>query len=213
LAVALLFSLPLIPLLHHTVTNVTNIESPPPVSLWAKMIAAVAWAPTLAWNLLLGRMLHVRDWWDWVDPQVLIGGYPFARDVARLQALGICGVVNMCAEYRGPCSAYARAGIEQLWLPTVDFTPPTLPDVDRGVAFIERFVSRGQKVYVHCKAGRARSATVVICWLYRDRRMSLQEAQQALLAARPHVNPHLTDRAVVRQFALANPRMALTSDG
>ena len=106
----------------------------------------------------------------------------------------------MCQEYSGPKSEYQRLGIEQLWLPTIDFNPPTFEDVTRGVDFIKKHASLGGKVYVHCKAGRARSATVVICWLVRHRSMALTEAQSHLLLKRPHVNARLSERVVVRQY-------------
>ena len=37
-------------------------------------------------------------------------------------------VVNLCAEYEGPTAAYARLGLDQLWLPTVDHVEPTVED-------------------------------------------------------------------------------------
>ncbi|MFN5274384.1 MAG: hypothetical protein ACK5E3_14335, partial [Planctomycetota bacterium] len=54
-------------------------------------------------------------------------------------------------------------------------------------------------------AGRARSATIVICWLVKHRGMSPQEAQAHLLACRPQVNPHLLKRPVVREFLGLKP--------
>ncbi len=83
----------------------------------------------------------------------------------------------------------------------MDFTPPTLKSVKAGVAFIQRFAERNEKVYVHCKAGRARSATIAICWLHQYRQMSMSDAQAFLLEKRPHVNPRLPQRAVVQEFA------------
>jgi atypical dual specificity phosphatase len=61
-------------------------------------------------------------------------------------------------------------------------------------------VSSGKKVYVHCKAGRARSATVVLCWLVHSRRMTPEEAQRLLLKVRPHVNARIYQRGVVLEY-------------
>lgn len=168
-----------------------------------RWIARLVFVPTLGWNLLLGRVLHLRHWWDQIDAGVYLGALPLARDVPRWQALGVGAVVNMCAEYAGPEAAYRRAGIEQLRLPTIDFTPPSLDQVQRGVAFIDAQLARGRGVYVHCKAGRARSGTVVLCWLIAARGMSPAAAQARILARRPHANPHLADRDVVRGFCRA----------
>ena len=38
-----------------------------------RWLARSLFFPTLGWNMLLGRALRVRHWWDWVDDQVLLG--------------------------------------------------------------------------------------------------------------------------------------------
>lgn len=167
---------------------------------WQTIYARLVWLPTLVWNFLLGRVLHVRNWSDRVDPHVIVGAYPFARDVEGLHAEGVRAVVNTCEEYGGPVARYKAKGIEQLWIPTTDFTHPKLEDVEKAVEFIEHHVQRGDTVYVHCKAGRARSATVVMCWMLKYRGMTPDQAQQTLLQHRPHVNPRLTERPVVKMF-------------
>lgn len=163
--------------------------------------------PTFVWNYLLGRILHVRRWWDRIDSTIVLGAMPFARDVPALAAAGVRGVVNTCEEYAGPAAEYAAAGIEQLRIPTTDFQPPSLEDIQQAVDFIRRFADRGQSVYVHCKAGRARSATVVVCWLVAAHGMTPDQAQQLLLEKRPHVMRHVAQRAVVREFCEALPRI------
>jgi atypical dual specificity phosphatase len=163
-------------------------------------LSKALFVPTFAWNYLLGRVVHARHWWDEVDPQVLLGAMPLHSDPQRLFDIGVRGVVNTCKEYAGPTAKYQRLGIEQLWIPTVDFNPPSVADIQLGVDFIQKHVEQGHKVYVHCKAGRARSATIVICWLVAHRKMTLAEAQRHLLKCRPHVNAALMHRTVVHQF-------------
>jgi atypical dual specificity phosphatase len=156
--------------------------------------------PTLAWNWLLGRCLRIRNWWDVIDDNILLGALPFPSDVVRLSELGVKAVVNTCEEYAGPLKAYKQYGIEQFHMPTTDFTHPQFDDVCRAVEFIERQVALGHRVYVHCKAGRARSATVVMCWLIKSLQLPAAEIQRLLLEKRPHINPHLSQRAVVLEF-------------
>ncbi len=164
------------------------------------ILSKALFAPTFAWNYLLGRILKVRHWWDPIDPQVILGAMPLPSDAQKLYDLGVRGVVNTCEEYPGPTAEYQRLGIEQLRIPTVDFNPPSLDDVRQAVAFMQKTVSSNHKVYVHCKAGRARSATVAICWLVEHRNMSLEQAQRHLLDCRPHVNPKIAEREVVKQY-------------
>ena len=147
-------------------------------SSWERFYARLVWLPTLWWNYLLGRVLRVRNWSDRIDAQVIVGAYPFARDVPRLVKEGVRAVVNTCEEYAGPVIRYEASGIEQLRIPTTDFTHPRLEDVKLAVEFVQRHVVAGDSVYIHCKAGRARSATVALCWLVKYRGMSPEAAQR-----------------------------------
>jgi atypical dual specificity phosphatase len=162
--------------------------------------ARLLFFPTLLWNILLNRILHVREWWTWIDETVLLGALPTSFDVPELKRLGITGVINMCEEYGGPQGAYKKADIEQLHLPTVDYTPPTYERVLQGVEFIQRHASRGGKVYVHCKAGRGRSATIVLCWLIAQRHTP-ESGTRLMVEKRPHILATLAQREVVQRFA------------
>ena len=170
-----------------------------------RVFAYVMFVPSLGWNLLLNRLLSRWHWWDRVEPHLLVGALPFARIVPALADEGVCAVVNTCEEYAGPTAAYAVAGINQLRLPTVDFTPPSLASVQRGVDYIQQHVGAGKTVYVHCKAGRGRSATVALCWLVAHRGMTPVEAQALLQQKRPQVLKTVHQRQVVRDFCQTLP--------
>ncbi len=174
--------------------------------LLSRLYANTVFLPTLAWNYLLGRVFKIRRWWDFIDDHVMVGARPFGRDVTPLFDLGVRAVVNTCEEYDGPLRHYETAGIEQLHIPTTDFTHPKLDDVVAAVDFVQKHVEAGDVVYIHCKAGRARSATVAMCWLMAHRGLTAEQAQALLLTKRPHVNAFLADRPVVKLFAdqLAN---------
>ena len=164
------------------------------------LVARTIFYPTLGWNMLLGRWLKVRNWYDFIAPNVIVGAFPFRSDVDEMRTQGVKAVVNTCEEYDGPVQEYQTHGIEQFRMPTIDFTHPGFDDVCGAVAFIEKHVEQNHVVYIHCKAGRARSATVAICWLMKSRQISADEAQKLLLEKRPHINPRLTQRPVVQKF-------------
>lgn len=148
----------------------------------------------------MSKVFSFRNWWDVVDDALVLGARPNNTDAEQLSAIGVTGVVNTCDEYAGPGSVYEKQGIEQLHIPTIDFTHPLIDDVEAAVDFITRHANDGGRVYVHCKAGRARSATVAICWLMDYRKMSGKAAQQLLLKVRHQVNKHLLSRPVVIEF-------------
>lgn len=173
------------------------------LTLLSRIYARIVFWPTLVWNFLLGRVLRVRNWWDHIDEHVIVGAYPFSTDVAALRGEGVRAVVNTCEEYRGPMREYTQHGIEQLHIPTTDFTHPRLGDIETAVEFIQKYKLQNDSVYIHCKAGRARSATVAMCWLIKYRGMTAEEAQAHLLAARPHINRFLINRPVIKQYLAA----------
>jgi atypical dual specificity phosphatase len=166
-----------------------------------RLIARAAFRPTILWNQLLYRIVPGRSYWDVIDDTVVMGAMPLPQHAPQLFALGVRGVVNLCEEYGGPVAAYREGGLTQLHLPTVDFTAPCYADVVRGVAFIREHAARGEKVYVHCKAGRGRSATLVLCWLMENEKIGPEEAQRRLVARRRQVVSRLWKRAVVQRWA------------
>lgn len=166
--------------------------------------------PTLWWNMLLGRVLQVRNWWDPIGDDVILGAYPFEIDVPELSRLGVGAVVNTCHEYQGPTNAYEKHGIVQHHIPTTDFTHPSRKDVVSAVDFMDNQIRQGKKVYVHCKAGRARSATIVACWLIRNQQISAVEAQKQMLRSRPHVNKRIAERPVVLEFEKMESKLFTT---
>lgn len=63
-----------------------------------------------------------------------------------------------------------------LHLPTVDFHAPSQADIKKGVAWMQDHTAAGHSVYVHCNAGRGRSAVVVLCYLMATMNCSAAEA-------------------------------------
>ena len=62
---------------------------------------------------------------------------------------------------------WAVHGVQQEWFPTVDLLPPSLLDIGRGLKVIQDCKVKCKSVYVHCKAGKGRSATVTACYLIK----------------------------------------------
>jgi atypical dual specificity phosphatase len=127
-------------------------------------------------------------WMDQIDDTVIMGGAPFGflNFPDELYRRGVRGVVNLCQEYRGPRWKYDTLGMTELWLPTTDHFEPSLQQLQDAVNFIQSYAHRGERVYVHCRAGHGRSAAAVLAWMTIKSRgkMSLQELNQALCRKR-----------------------------
>lgn len=117
--------------------------------------------------------LIVSEWFDsygWgaVAPGLATGAYPQdAHDVAVLAAAGITTVVNLCRdeEYRSGARAevgraYSAAGIVEHRLGSVDYGSVSPELLDRGTELVLGALEAGGVVYVHCRAGWQRSATL-----------------------------------------------------
>lgn len=132
----------------------------------SKIVSAIFFAPTFPITVLM----RLGNYWTPIDDTVILGCAPmgFLGHPQQLHKLGVRGVVNMCTEYSGPTSYYADIGIKQLRLPTVDHFEPSLDQMNEAVKFIEQHKALGNKVYVHCKAGHGRAASIALCWLMKQ---------------------------------------------
>ncbi|CAA7393045.1 unnamed protein product [Spirodela intermedia] len=152
--------------------------------------ARVLFYPTLLYNVLRNKIQSEFHWWDEVDEFLLLGAVPFPTDVPRLKQLGVSGVITMNEPYETlvPTSLYLAHGIENLVLPTRDYLfAPSFGDICRAVDFIEKNATGGKTTYVHCKAGRGRSTTIVLCYLMQHRQMTPMAAYEYVRVSRPRV--------------------------
>ena len=161
----------------------------------ARILARIFFYPTLP----LTYLQRHRNYWTLIDAHVFLGAAPLVwlGHVDALYARGVRAVINMCDEYPGPIQAYRRVGIEQLHLPTLDHTEPTPEMIHQALAFIDLHKAQKSRVYIHCKAGKGRSAAVALCWLVKERQWTKELAQQYLSSKRA-VRHHLDQQPAVQ---------------
>ena len=58
-------------------------------------------------------------------------------------------------------------------IPTQDFNPVSVQDLKSGVEWIIEKTNKGINVYLHCKAGRARSGAVIVCYILQKKKIDL----------------------------------------
>ncbi|KAG6532953.1 hypothetical protein ZIOFF_006813 [Zingiber officinale] len=94
----------------------------------------------------------------------------------------------MQAEFRWWDEIEQTHGIDHLVIPTRDYLfAPSPVDIRRAVDFIHSNASCGRTTYVHCKAGRGRSTTIVLCYLVKYRNMTATAALEYVRSKRPRV--------------------------
>jgi atypical dual specificity phosphatase len=88
-----------------------------------------------------------------------------------------------------------------------EFYLPDVPDAPIFLLFdnlekiIRSEIQSGGRVLVHCRAGVSRSATIVIMYLMRDKKISFDEAIRTVRQKRPIVNPNIGFRNQLLKFA------------
>ena len=169
---------------------------------WWPALAKFYFTPMMVPNLLF-RIAQGKPYFTEVDSVVMLGAVPMvvAGHLSSLHDAGVRAVVNLQAEYPGPVASYAamHPPIEQLWLPVVDHTEPSVEVLRSAVLFIAKYRALGHRVLVHCKGGHGRSAAVAMAWLIRAHELTPQAAQRRLSSMR-HVRKALYQQAAVLQF-------------
>ncbi|XP_061422375.1 phosphatidylglycerophosphatase and protein-tyrosine phosphatase 1 [Lethenteron reissneri] len=185
---------------------------PPPFAeeFLCRAAARALFYPTLLYTALACRVLgpRRRRWFDRVDATVVLGALPLRGLTEQLvKQENVRGVITMNEAYetRFLCNSleeWRDAGVEQLTLSTVDFTGvPSPQQLHDGVAFALKYAALGHSVYVHCKAGRSRSATMVAAYLIQVHGWDVQEACNHLRSLRQHVLIRPTQREALARFA------------
>ena len=161
-----------------------------------EMLARISFLPTLAYNVILEKTT-ARTWWNRIDERVVLGALPFRGDNAKalIAQESIGAVVSMNEDYElryfsNQGAEWNKLGVEFLQLATTDiFEAPAIEKLKRGVDFIDKISKErpNSSIYVHCKAGRTRSATLVGCYLMNKYGMTPEEAVNLMTEKRPHV--------------------------
>ncbi|KRZ92014.1 PAX-interacting protein 1 [Trichinella sp. T8] len=178
-------------LVFSAITGITDdLESEMGLLSWATFYS------TLSYNLLRNRLSETDwPWYSKIDETVILGALPFKSMMNELiDKEHIGGVVCLTEpheiEHRWAAAKddWEARGVSYFWLPIRDFWYSTsLENVREAVKFIEECEQSGKKVYVHCKAGRSRSAMIVMCYLMQKHGWYSTAAHALLKSKRPRI--------------------------
>ena len=127
---------------------------------------------------------RVSEPWSEIAPGVLLGRVARESEARRLVDEGVAAVLDLTVEYR-ETEAFLR--LPYLNLAVLDLTAPSVDQLARGAAFIERQLDSGA-VYVHCALGYSRGAAVVAAWLLMSgRAASVAEAEAMIRRKRSSI--------------------------
>ncbi|GAB1420625.1 hypothetical protein MASR2M15_07340 [Anaerolineales bacterium] len=125
-----------------------------------------------------------------ITDQLYVGGQHRKHGWKAMEEEGITAIVNMREAWHDDVKDNI-GGAEHLHLVTRDNTPPTLEDLQKGVAFMDKAIENGGKVFVHCGLGVGRAPTMLAAYLiYKGE--EVDEALEKIRKVRPFI--HLTPR-------------------
>ncbi len=150
----------------------------------------------------MARVQAVSGWFEHfgfaeVGDGLVMGAYPQdGDDVAALVDAGVTRVFNLVQdlEYdpgaRDACAtALADAGIEERRVELVDFGSLTTEQIETSAQAVVTWLEEGERVYVHCRAGWQRSATVVAAIIALREGVGPRDALEILRDRKPTANP------------------------
>ncbi len=132
-----------------------------------------------------------------VGDGLVMGAYPQdADDVAALVEAGVTRIFNLVQdlEYepgaRDACvAALAQSGIQERRVELVDYGSLGTAQIEDAAQAVLAWLEQGERVYVHCRAGWQRSATVVAAIVALREQVSPLQALDILRVRKPTANP------------------------
>ncbi|HEV8052349.1 MAG TPA: dual specificity protein phosphatase family protein [Parachlamydiaceae bacterium] len=149
------------------------------------------------------------QWWNQIkDTQIILGAIPLKNqnhhlkifelaahsdtDTPKLAILTLLEPFEYNSEglFSIPVKPedWEKMGVKQKTISAGDFHPLTQEQIRESVSFLEEQHDLGIPTYVHCKAGRGRSATAVVCFLMKKYNYPAELAKQKTLESRCQIN-------------------------
>lgn len=142
------------------------------------------------------RLCASQNWWHKITPNLYLGAIPLANKGhdKELKKMGVKSVFTILEDYEVKTETFfskpvsenewKKQGIRHKRLICRDMTAIPLGELQKAVQWVRHQVIFDKSVYVHCKAGRGRSAMVVIAYLIKYHQMSLKQAYAYALSQR-----------------------------
>jgi len=137
---------------------------------------------------------------SWLVEQKLAAlSYPKSEDAfTLLWKIGIRALINLTEEPL-PGEFLRKVGILAEHIPVVDFTAPTLKQVEQALAMIHFYLGRNMPVAVHCIAGLGRTGTILACYLVGEGKTA-DEAITVIRRWRPGSIETLDQEIVIHEY-------------
>ena len=159
---------------------------------WCKYIAGLC-------KHSVSRFLYLEDWCNEIMDGIVLGAMPLNNfnhmdDIIKKHNIDV--VLSILEDFEledtflfSPIkpSQYEEHGIIHEHIISQDFTSITQYNIEKGIDILKEHIKNKKRIYIHCKSGRGRSATIVVCYLMKHRDFSKDEARAFTKAKRPQI--------------------------
>jgi protein-tyrosine phosphatase len=143
-----------------------------------------------------------------VHPHLIVGAVPLdANDVQAVADQGVNRVLNLVQDGEYPDGARLEVeialeahAIAERRVQVIDFGNLSAPALEAAVRQVDRWLDEGHTVYLHCRAGWQRSATVAAGVIAVREDVGIDEALDRLRARKPTADPLPHQRQDLRDW-------------
>ena len=135
-----------------------------------------------------------------MTPHVLLGSVPLKglrHDRVLVREAQVTDVLAIMEPFElgattlvgSPVAAddWKKVDVSFHYLSSPDFTPPAMSILHQGADTIHEVAKREGKIYVHCKSGIGRSASLVLAYLVKHKKMRADDAHAAVARQRSYI--------------------------
>lgn len=163
---------------------------------------------SLAYTMANQSFRKTYQWWNPIKgTRVILGGIPLKNKGHHTKIIKLVTASNKIAKLAvltllEPFEIYSKSPLATPVSPkdwenlhvkhkiivARDFKPLSQKQIREAVRFLEKQDEKGVFTYVHCKAGRGRSATAVICFLMKKYGYTAETARAIVKESRIQIN-------------------------
>ncbi len=158
------------------------------------------------------KFTQKESWWTKIEPyNFYLGALPL-KNKGHLEAIAHLGVTHVMSIVENfelqegwintpvLLQDWQEKGIGVTQIAAKDFSPLTASEIKQGIETLAALLEQGDNVYLHCKAGRGRSATIAIAYLMHYQSLSFDEAFHHVEKLRPEINLNVYQRQAIFDY-------------
>jgi atypical dual specificity phosphatase len=99
-----------------------------------------------------------------------------------------------------PSEWFDSSDIDYMHLRVEDFGAPTVEELDEAVDFIDKKISSGRPVLVHCAAGKGRTGAVLAAYMVKKQNLTARQAIEKIRIMRPGSVQSITQETALSMY-------------